>query len=421
MSLRARITLALFGVLVLAGIASASYVLVHQRLTLPGTDTYDVAINLTAADGVAPGLGQPVRVAGVKVGSISAASIHNGLARVTLEIERGTLPHVYRDARAALVPITPLQDLQVDLNPGTPARGELPDGEVIGVARTDAPAPFSEVLSSLDRDTRDFVASVIANVSDGTRGRAAGVREALRSLGPTTAQVRGITTRLDRRRHALARLVHNLSAVTAAAADDRALARVVSSGDQVLQAVAEQEAALDTGLRRLPGTLDTVRTTLDSTGTFMRELTPTLAALTPPTTQLPATLRALGPFAQATTMALRQQIRPLVRETQPTVRTLGEAVPSLRRTAPAASTTLRATNYALNELAYNPPGDDEGLLFWFPWWFHNYGSMFGAQDAHGSAARAMVLVNCQQLTGVVGLGDILKTVLGTYSLCKGGA
>lgn len=83
-------------------------------------------------------------------------------------------------------------------------------------------------------------------------------------------------------------------------------------------------------------------------------------------------------------------------------RTLGEAVPSLRRTAPIASTSLRVATYAPNELTYNPPSDVEGMLFWFPWWFHTtMGRCSAHRTVHGSAARAKVLVNCQQLTGNV--------------------
>jgi phospholipid/cholesterol/gamma-HCH transport system substrate-binding protein len=411
--------LALFVVLAVIGVASATYVLVQQRLTLPGTDTYEVAIDLAAADGVAPGLGQPVRVAGVKVGSIADARLHQGRARVTLELERDLLPDVYRDARAALVPITPLKDMQVELDPGRAAAGRLPEGGTIRLARTSSPGSLAELLSALDHDTRDFLTSLIANLDLGTRGRADGVRQALRSLGPATSQVRSITTRLDRRRRSLARLVRNLGTITAAAGEDQALRTVVASGQDVLHAVAREDRALDAGLRRLPGTLTTVRRTLRSTAGFTRELTPTLDAITPATDRLPQTLGTLEPFARETASALRSEIRPLVREAQPLVRRLARAVTDLHASAPALTTAMRVANYALNELAYNPPGDDEGLLFWFPWWFHNYGSMFGAQDAHGSAARAMALVNCQQLAGAVPLGDILNVLLGTYALCRG--
>src|SRR3712207_7284392 len=57
----------------------------------------------------APGLGQPVEVAGVKVGTISDARLSGGRALVTLEIERHQLAAVHRDARVALQPVTPLR------------------------------------------------------------------------------------------------------------------------------------------------------------------------------------------------------------------------------------------------------------------------------------------------------------------------
>lgn len=420
MRVHPRLSLVLFVAMVIAGFVSAAYVLVHQRLTRPGADTYEVTVDFAAADGVAPGLGQPVRVAGVQVGTIAAASRRGGRARVTLELERGKLAAVYHNARAALVPITPLKDMQVELNPGTPDAGRLPPGATVSVARTTTPAALADFLAALDADTRDYLTSLVASVDAGTRGRAAGVQRALRALGPTTRQVGDITAELDRRRSNLARLVHNLREVTRAAAHDQALQRVVSSGALVLEAVAHQQDSLDRALRRLPSTVRTADTTLSGAASLSRALPGTLAALTPPTRRLPAVLKTLQPFAAQTADALRHEVRPLVRAAQPLARALSPAMVDLRSLTPAITTTLRVANYALNELAFNPPGDDEGLLFWFPWWFHNYVSMFSAQDAHGSAARAMVLINCQQLTGLVGLGDILKTVLGTYSLCQGG-
>jgi hypothetical protein len=117
-------------------------------------------------------------------------------------------------------------------------------------------------------------------------------------------------------------------------------------------------------------------------------------------------------------------VRPLVREAVPVLRQLAPAVSALDRMAPSVTTSFKGLNYAFNELAYNPDRkqlgfDDEGFLFWAPWFAHNYNSAFSAKDAHGGGARGMVMVSCQQLAGLLGLGDVVKVLLGTYNLCPG--
>ncbi|WP_249011217.1 MlaD family protein [Conexibacter sp. DBS9H8] len=405
-------------VLIATGIVSAVYVLVHERLPLPFRDTYQLNVELSAADGVAPGLGQPVDVAGVGVGTITAARIVNGNALVTLTIDRNQLPRVYADANATLAPITPLGDMEVLLDPGHPPSRPLPGGATIGIGQTSSPIPLSDLLSQLDTDTRSFLTTLIASLGEGTQGRGLDLRRALLALGPTADQAREITVALQHRDASIARLVHNIALVTRAASQDQQLASLVTAGNQTLDALSSQDAPLRLALTKLPGTLQTIGSTLVRTKELADQSAPTLTSLTPAFARLPATLSALQPFSEQASAALARQIRPLVREAQPLLGNLGPAARELSGLSPNLATVMQVANYALNETAYHPPGNDEGFLFWLDWWFHNYDS-FSEQDANGGAARAMVMVNCEQLTGLAGLGEILKLALGVYDLCPG--
>ena len=67
-------------------------------------------------------------------------------------------------------------------------------------------------------------------------------------------------------------------------------------------------------------------------------------------------------------------------------------------------TTSKVLNYALNELAYNPPGArDEGYLFWLSWANHVGISVFATQDAHGPIRHGLLLASCSTL-------DILQQI-----------
>lgn len=415
------------GLLAAIGVLCAGYVLAHEGGGLPNpwADVYRVNVELTVADGVVAGIGQPVDVAGVDVGSIVGTRLAtDGNAVATLEIQRAQLPHVYRNATAALQPITPLDDMRIDLNPGGPPAPPLPDGAQLGVAQTTTPVQLSDILAAFDGDARDFLTSLIASVGQGTASQGENMRRALLALGPTTTQIREISTAVARRRVALAHLVHNLAAVTLAASRDRQIAEVVSAGQETLQAVAAQNAPLREAISMLPGTLSSVRTTLGYAAAFADQLRPTVAALLPPIHHLPATLRALDPFAREGTTVIASDVRPLVTRAQPIVRDLGAATPRLTALAPQMTSVFQVANYLLNVFAYNPNNNlagapDEGGLFWLAWFVHNSNSTWSTGDANGTFGRAQFTDSCQSEAGLLDneISAILNASIGVSYLC----
>ena len=60
----------------------------------------------------------------MKVGEIGKVTLHDGRARIELEIDRDKLPAVYANARALLRPKTGLKDMSVDLDPGDAERAQ---------------------------------------------------------------------------------------------------------------------------------------------------------------------------------------------------------------------------------------------------------------------------------------------------------
>ncbi len=406
--------LTMFAILGTLGCAGFIYVLVHQRFTLPLIEhVYTINAQFSAADGVVSGIGQPVDVVGVTVGEVTGVKLEDGAAVVTMQLQRHQLPHVYADASAALVPVTPLGDMRIDLDPGSAPARTLPAGSTIGLAQTSAPVPLSDLTSTLDADTRDYLSSLLASVAQGTDRRGPDMRRMLLALGPTTQQVGEITTALAHRRTEIAQFVHNLAAVTRDASQDGQLASVVSAGDQTLHALAEQDQPLRQALAKLPATLAVTQSTLAKLTPFAEQLGPTLTALLPATRRLPATLSALKPFAVTGTSVLRRDVRPLVSAAQPLVREAAPAVANLNAATPPLTGAAQTLNYFLNELAYNPNNEvngsrDEGFLFWLDWFAHNFDSALSTGDANGAILRATAVVNCGALQGVASLQPLLS-------------
>ncbi|MDX8153287.1 MlaD family protein [Patulibacter brassicae] len=404
--------IALILALTAAGLVALGYLLVKQRFPVPFRELYDVRVVLPAADGVAPGFGQPVNVAGVKVGTITEAELVDRQAHVTLQIDARQLPRVYRDARAQLRPVTPLSDMRIELDPGTPKAGVMPDGGLIAQRRATSPVPLATLLNGLDADTRDFLTALLASVGEGTADRAPDLRRALVSFGPTVAQLRAVSEALDGRRRALSRLVHNLSSVTEAAADDGQLTQLVQAGDTTLAALRRQDRPLRATLRQLPGALGAANEALTRAGSLSTALRPALDDLEPPIRGLAPTLRTLRPLAGDFADTVEREFRPLVRRAQPLAT---ELAPALRQTSavlPDLSRVLQTTQYLANSLAYNPAGRQEGMLYWINWFAHNLNSVASTGDAHGNFFRVGLLVSCSTLGAVHDLGPLLKGVLG---------
>jgi phospholipid/cholesterol/gamma-HCH transport system substrate-binding protein len=73
-------------------------------------------------------------------------------------------------------------------------------------------------------------------------------------------------------------------------------------------------------------------------------------------------------------------------------------------------------NKTVNELNYNPPGSEEGFLFWLLWYVHNGNSIVSIEDAHGAAWRGLVMIGCSTLGQVLAANPALAP-LALVPLC----
>jgi phospholipid/cholesterol/gamma-HCH transport system substrate-binding protein len=389
-------------VLLVLALAVSILILGKQRLHLPagvpflGKDFYEVNAEMSTAQAVTPGQGQTVNIAGVEVGEIKSVKLENGKAVIGLDIERKYAP-VYRDASVLLRPKTGLKDMVAELTPGTPKAGKLPEGGTIPISQTLPDVNLDEVLASLDADTRDYLRLLLSDGGQALKGNGSQLGQAVRRVEPTARYSRLINEALATRRANIRRVVHNFSLLTDALGKrDDQLAGFVENSNAVFAALAHQDANLRQTLRQLPSTLDVTQTNLAKARTLAQTLGPTLQDLRPGARALGPTLRQVRPFVRKTTPVIRDQLRPFTRAALPTVRQLRPALNDLSAATPSLTRTFKILNYALNEVAYNPPGrTDEGYLFWFAWINHLGPTVFSTQDAHGPIRRGLIVLGCQ--------------------------
>jgi phospholipid/cholesterol/gamma-HCH transport system substrate-binding protein len=409
-------------VLVILALIVGGYILSQQRFSLPswvpllGKDFFTLKAEFTTAQAVTPGQGQTVDIAGVQVGEIQNVQLKNGRALVTMKI-RPKYDKVYPDATMLLRPKTGLKDMVVEMDPGNPSAGKpVKDGTTIPVQNTLPDVNLDEILGALDTDTRAYLRLLLGGAGQGLRDNEQDLSSTLRRFEPTSRDIAKITGQLKERRANIRRTVHNFQLLANALGDkDDQLAQLVDSTDAVFRAFASEDQNIRASLSLLPPTLEQTRSTLGKVTTLARNLGPTLQALRPGARALGPSLAATRPFLRESTPIIRDQLRPFAVTARPTVQALRPAAQNLAALTPDLSTTFDVLNYALNELAYNPPGNaDEGYLFWFLWANHAGNSVFSTQDAHGPIRRGQFLVSCASASVLQSIGAVnpaLKTLI----------
>ena len=105
-----------------------------------------------------------------------------------------------------------------------------------------------------------------------------------------------------------------------------------------------------------------------------------------------------------------------MRSLVPVVADLRPSVASLTRTVGPLSRVVNALNTTVKELGYNPPGPEEGYLFWTAWFMHDSNNMLSVEDANGATWRGLVMVGCTSAAKLIATTPALAP-LGEAPIC----
>ena len=397
--------------LIVIALAVTGYLVEKQRLRIPilQEKPFELKADFQTAQAVTPGQGQTVVVAGVKIGDISNVQLNNGVAEVTMDIERKFLP-IYKNATALIRPRTGLQDVFVELDPGTRSAGEYQEGDTIPVKNTAPEVNLDQILEALDGDTQAYLRELLVGGGQGLKGQAKNLGKVLGGLGPINRELATLNREVAKRRTNIASLIHNLNLLTGAVGKHGTeVAQLVDSSNAALGAIASQDSNVQRAVALLPSTLKVAHSTLNKTAGFAKILGPTFNHLRPFVRNLPQ-MNASIIRAAKTTPIIRDEIRPLVRTARKPVRDLGPASKRLAKATPRLTTVATKINRLGNMAAYNPggaqpvgsPNRQEGYLYWLAWLAHDGNSVFQAQDANGTYRRIYFTAPCGAFTAILG-------------------
>ena len=398
-----RDVLAILG-LVLAGLFAVTVILVNQRASLPswvpviGTDFFHLEADFSTAQAVTPGQGQSVDIAGIKVGEVSGVKLENGHAVVSMSIDNKYAPLIHDNASLLLRPKTGLNDMVVEVDPGTTTAPEMKENTTVPLASTQPQVNPDEILASLDADTQQFLKLLLANGAealDPAQGRDVKLSNALRRLDPFARDISKISGALATRRQNIANSIHNFQLLSTELGNrDQDLVNFVDSSNAVLGSFAKEQASIRSAVAELPATLQQTKGALASANAFALQSGPALKKSIPGAKATAPALRALRPFFQQTAGPIQNQIRPFTKQVASPVQHVAQIGQGLGTATPGLKTGFTRLNDGLNALAFNPPGAAEGYLFYVPWLNHDLTANYMLQDAYGPIRRGLVQESC---------------------------
>lgn len=270
------------------------------RLPLTGTDDLRVEVVFPDAAGLRTDQHAPVLVAGVPSGRVEEVRYAQGRAVATLRLDPAARGVVKADAVARIEPRSALEDLTVDLVPGSRSAPALEDGDRLEAAQTRGEVQLDRVAATLDADTRAQVAILLDNLGTGLQDGE--LRQAIQALRPVVDTASQVTTALDRRRSRLTRLVDAVDTVATAAGQKQAALRdAVAAGRRTLDVTAARDRELRSTISALPGTMTALDGALAETQRLATPLRPALQRLRPTARALPAALQQLQDVVPAAT------------------------------------------------------------------------------------------------------------------------
>jgi phospholipid/cholesterol/gamma-HCH transport system substrate-binding protein len=392
-------------VLIILAIVVSGFILSHERLNLPfiSQSTYPLNAEFSSAKAVTAGQGQTVNISGVQVGSISGVKLNSdGTADVQMSIDQQYQNLIHTDASALLRPKTGLDDMFVELNPGTKSAPLAKPGFTIPVGNTNPVVDPDEILSSLDADSREYLQLLVNGAGQGLQNHGGSeLANVLKRFLPTHQDLARLNSVVAERSDALRSLIHSLQVLnTSLATKQTQIAQLVDTSAKVFHAFANANQGVSRAVADLPGTLNQTTATLQKVRVFANLLAPATRNLLPAARALPGANAATIALAKPTTPVLQHQIRPFVVQARPLVRNLRPASNNLATATPSLSKVFGVLNSLFNVLGYFPGGGQHGYLWWLAWGSHDARTLFSTQDANGDFRPVFLQASCASLAQI---------------------
>jgi phospholipid/cholesterol/gamma-HCH transport system substrate-binding protein len=156
---RAR-TLKAIGLVAFACFAVGAAIVLLSRVGTQVLPQERYTIQADVRDAVALAAAADVRQSGVKIGRVAKIREHGQLIQLELDLDPKYAP-VYRDATTLVRAKSIAEENYIELDPGTPAAGRIPEGGRLPVSRNLEATQNDDVFSIFDKARRDSVQTAL--------------------------------------------------------------------------------------------------------------------------------------------------------------------------------------------------------------------------------------------------------------------
>src|SRR3954470_13538813 len=214
-----------------------------------------------------------VRIAGVSLGKVRKKDLDRGGSRprVILDINRRYAP-LPKDTKAILRQKTLLGETFVELTPGNPKTGTLPDHAILPNAQVEPTVELDEILRTFDPKTKAAFRDWVQESAYQTKGTAPeDLNDALGNLANFASDGATLLKVLDDQHVAVRQLVKNTGVVFGALNERKGqLRQLVVNSERTFSATAAQDDALAETFRIFPVFLDESKATADRLERFAK-------------------------------------------------------------------------------------------------------------------------------------------------------
>ncbi len=286
-----------------------------------------------------------VRLAGVNVGKVKKRSLLKRANRTEVELElKNKYGPIPKDTRAILRQKTLLGETYVELSPGNPKSGMLPDGGMLANNQVEPTVELDEIFNAFDRPTRKAFQEWVAELAKAAKGDGGqNLNDSLGNLEGFAVDGATLLKTLNEQDVAVRRLIKNTGVVFGAVNERQgALRQLVVNSNNTFEATASRDQALAETIRVFPTFLDESKATLARLENFSRRTRPLVNQLKPSADDLGPTVRDLGDLAP--------DLEGFFRDLTPLIKASRKGLPDLTRVVNGAEPLFESAHVFLPEL-----------------------------------------------------------------------
>ncbi|WP_020497548.1 MlaD family protein [Sciscionella marina] len=259
------------------------------RIPLVTSEGYRISVDIPHVSNLVEN--SEVMAAGVGIGKVVSIEPDGGQARVTMQLDAGPRP-LHEGATVRVRYKTLLEESFVEVHDG--AGAPLRNGTLLPDGSGQPAVELNDVLNSLDRPTRQALASSVRSLGKATSNSQDSLSAAMAGVGDMSREGRGALDALAGQSGDLRKLTGDAATLVAALDNKQGqIAKLVSDADQISKVTANGQDDIRTTLRKLPGVLDSARRATSGLGSLSDSLAPVATNLKRSAPQVSAALRQL--------------------------------------------------------------------------------------------------------------------------------